>query len=151
MYFAILASGFGIAALLNGKFVMKYGMYKLSVGGVLGLISTGLLFLIGGGENGHSLVSFMLICYCLMFCAGLIFSNLSALAMQPLGKVAGLGAAIISAISSIIAVPVSAFAGRFYNNTLLPLSLAIVLCGILASTLLFIARRGQDYQVEAAS
>ena len=87
LYFAILASGFGGAALLNSRFVMKYGMFQLSLGGVLGLLITGLIMFAGAMTGGLAFLPFMFVCYGLMFCAGLIFSNLSAMAMQPLGKV----------------------------------------------------------------
>lgn len=150
-YFALLASGFGLAAFLNSKFVMKYGMHRLSVGSVFGLIGIGGLFLLFSFLGDQDFVAFMIICYGLMFCAGVIFSNLSAMAMQPLGKVAGLGASIISAISSIVAVPVSALAGRFFNNTLLPLALTILICGILSLLFLYIAQRSRMYDVEVVS
>lgn len=150
-YFALLASGFGLAAFLNSKFVMKYGMYRLSVASVFGLIGVGSVFLVFSFLGGQDFVIFMITCYGLMFCAGVIFSNLSAMAMQPLGQVAGLGASIISAISSFVAVPVSALAGRFFNNTLLPLALTILICGILSLLFLYVAQRSRMYNVEAAS
>ncbi len=151
LYFALLATGFGLAAFLNSKLVMKYGMYRLSAVSVLGLIGIGGVFLLFSIQGGDDFVIFMITCYGLMLCAGVIFSNLSAMAMQPLGKVAGLGASIISAVSSIIAVPVSTLAGRFFNNTLLPLALSILVCGVLSLLFLYIAQRSRTYNVEAVS
>ena len=151
LYFALLASGFGLTAFLNSKFVMKYGMYRLSAMSVVGLICVGGVFLLLSIQGGDDFVTFMITCYGLMLCSGVIFSNLSAMAMQPLGQVAGLGASIISAISSIIAVPVSVLAGRYFNNTLLPLALTILICGVLSLLFLFIAQRSQMSNVEVAS
>lgn len=137
-YWALLGSGFGIATLLNGKLVMKYGMYRLSLGGITGLILLGIFFTFGGSV-AHSFPSFLFGCYILMFSIGFIFSNLSALAMQPLHEAAGLGAALISTITTLIAVVVSVVVGYFYNNTLYPLSFAILVNGILALCLLGLA------------
>lgn len=151
LYFALLASGFGLAAFINSKLVMKYGMHRLSVVSVFGLICIGGIFLLSSFQGGENFTVFMITCYGLMLCAGVIFSNLSAMAMQPLGGVAGLGASIISAISSFVAVPVSALAGSFFNNTLFPLALTIVICGSLSLVFLYIARRSRTYDIEAAS
>jgi DHA1 family bicyclomycin/chloramphenicol resistance-like MFS transporter len=141
LYYAILSSGFGVAALLNARLVMKHGMYRLCLGGLIGLIGLGIFFLFAGEGGVPSFGAFMAGCYVLMLCAGILFSNLSALAMQPLGKMAGLGASLVSAISSIIAVTVSLFAGRFYDNTLYPFALVIIICGIISLWLFFIVPR----------
>lgn len=148
LYMAVLATGFGLATLLNSKLVMKYGMYRLCVVAILGLIGLG-VYLLTGGEGGvHSFISFMVGCYLLTFCIGLLFPNLSAMAMQPLGKVAGLGASLISAISTTIGVPISIVVGRYFNNTLMPLALAILFCALISLFFLYIAKRGKMYMVE---
>ena len=90
LFYALLATGFGIAALLNSKLVMKYGMYRLCVAGTIGLIGIGGFFLVTSTNGVPEFIYFMMGCYALMFCVGLLFSNLSSLAMQPLGNMAGL-------------------------------------------------------------
>ncbi len=148
LYMALLATGFGIATLLNTKLVMKYGMFQLCIGATLGLVALGTVSLPGVIHGGHSFISFMGGCYILMFCIGLLFPNLSAMAMQPLGKVAGLGASLISAISSIIALPISIIVGRFFNNSLLPLSLTILICAALSLLFLYLAKQSKMEMVE---
>lgn len=145
LYFAILASGFGLAAFLNSRLVMEYGMYRLCRGGLLGLLAIGGYLLVGMDETGnHSFISFMLVCYALMFCVGLLFSNLSAMAMQPLGEVAGLGASVISALGSLTAVAISVSVGRFYDDTLMPLTLTILICGLVSFVMLQTAQSAED-------
>jgi DHA1 family bicyclomycin/chloramphenicol resistance-like MFS transporter len=151
LYMAFLATGFGLATLLNSRLVMKYGMYRLCVGAILGFIGLGVYFVTGGEGGAHSFISFMVGCYLLMFCIGLLFPNLSAMAMQPLGKVAGLGASLISAISTTIGVPVSIIVGRYFNNTLMPLALAILFCALIALLFLFIAKQSKTDIVEPAA
>ncbi|WP_163337719.1 multidrug effflux MFS transporter [Desulfopila sp. IMCC35008] len=140
-YFALLASGFGLAAILNSRLVMNYGMYRLCFGGLAGLTCLGVFSLVTGQDGSHSFTVFMAGCYFFMFCVGVLFSNLSAMAMQPLGKVAGLGASLVSAVSSILAVVISVSVGRFYDNTLYPLSLSIVLCGTSSLCLIIVAQK----------
>ncbi|MFW2367282.1 MAG: multidrug effflux MFS transporter [Desulforhopalus sp.] len=151
LYMAILATGFGMATLLNSKLVMIYGMYRLCVLAVIGLIGIGVYFVIGGQGDAHSFISFMVGCYLLLFCIGTLFPNLSAMAMQPLGKVAGLGASLISAISTTIGVPVSIVVGRYFNDSLMPLALATLFCALLSLFFLYIARRGKMEMVKPAT
>jgi DHA1 family bicyclomycin/chloramphenicol resistance-like MFS transporter len=55
------------------------------------------------------------------FCVGILFGNNNSLAMQPLGRVAGIGAAVVGSLSTLIAFPLGTMIGRSYNNTILPL------------------------------
>jgi DHA1 family bicyclomycin/chloramphenicol resistance-like MFS transporter len=143
LYYALLATGFGGAALLNSKLVMKYGMYKICIAGTLGLIGIGCFFFVMSTNGVPAFIHFMMGCYALMFCVGLLFSNLSSLAMQPLGSIAGLGASIISALSTLLAVVISISAGRFYNNTLYPLIVVILVSALVSLGLLYFAHRNE--------
>jgi DHA1 family bicyclomycin/chloramphenicol resistance-like MFS transporter len=55
------------------------------------------------------------------FAVGMLFGNLNALAMEPLGRVAGTGSAFIGSVSTLIAVAAGAVIGQSYNGTILPL------------------------------
>ena len=62
-------------------------------------------------------------------CIGFIFGNVRALAMQPLGHIAGIGAALNGALSTIMAVPIAIFIGGYIDQTALPLFIGFLLCG----------------------
>ncbi len=51
-------------------------------------------------------------------CIGLVFGNLSALAMEPLGHIARVGAAVVGSVSVFIAVPLGALVGRGFDGTM---------------------------------
>jgi len=55
------------------------------------------------------------------FCVGLLFGNLNALAMEPLGHIAGVGAAVVGALTTTIALLLGILIGQSYNGTVLPL------------------------------
>ena len=61
------------------------------------------------------------------FGVGILFGNNNSLAMQPLGHIAGLGAAVVGSLSTLIAVPLGAMIGRSYNGTILPLIAGIAI------------------------
>ena len=52
---------------------------------------------------------------------GLLFGNLNALAMEPLGKMAGLGAAVVGSLSTVIALPLAYAIGEVLVDSVTPL------------------------------
>jgi DHA1 family bicyclomycin/chloramphenicol resistance-like MFS transporter len=71
------------------------------------------------------------------FCVGILFGNNNALAMQPLGRMAGMGAAVVGSLSTLISVPLGTMIGRGYNGTIIPLVAGIA---ILAGLSIFVVR-----------
>jgi DHA1 family bicyclomycin/chloramphenicol resistance-like MFS transporter len=61
------------------------------------------------------------------FCVGILFGNQNALAMEPLGHLAGIGAAVVGSLSTLISMPLGTIIGRSYNGTVIPLVIGIVL------------------------
>ena len=59
------------------------------------------------------------------FCVGVLFGNLNALAMEPLGHIAGIGAAIVGSLSTLISVLLGTVIGQSYNGTILPLVIGL--------------------------
>ncbi len=135
--FAGLAISVGFATFLNGTFVMKFGMLKLisTFLIVFTLIPIIYIVLFYGKENPSItvLVPFFAIQF---FSIGFLFGNLRALAMQPVGHIAGVGAAINGFVSTIMAVPIATFIGTYVKTTTLPLFVGFLVCGILSLLLL---------------
>ncbi|WP_100255756.1 multidrug effflux MFS transporter [Reinekea forsetii] len=133
-YFGALAFGIGVASFANSGLVVRFGAERLTVTGLWGLLFfTTLLTLIAFGNQGiPPLWAFMGLGFLMFFCVGILFGNLNALAMVPLGRMAGIGAAVVGSVSNVVAVLVSALVGWFYNDTLLPILLGICVCSIAA-------------------
>ncbi|WBX74875.1 multidrug effflux MFS transporter [Tenacibaculum ovolyticum] len=135
--FAGLAISVGFATFLNGTFVMKYGMLKLisTFLIVFTLIPIIYIILFYGKENPN--INVLLSFFALQFFAiGFLFGNLRALAMQPVGHIAGVGAAINGFVSTIMAVPIATFIGKYVVTTTLPLFVGFLVCGIISLILL---------------
>lgn len=123
LIFATLAVALGCASFLNGRLVMRLGMRTLATWAARLLVLTSTLFLVfalttAGQPPLWTLMGYLMVTF---LCVGVLFGNLNALAMQPLGHIAGVGAAIVGALSQIIAVVLSAVIGQSYNGTVLPL------------------------------
>jgi len=64
--------------------------------------------------------------------------------MQPLGHIAGIGAAINGFISTIMAVPIANYIGSFVTTSALPLFIGFTIFGLLSVILFLIAKRLTD-------
>lgn len=138
-YFALLALAIGIASIANTRLVLRFGIIRVCLVALTlqTLLSAGMLTLfITQYQHQPPLWLFLLYCFPLFFCLGLQFGNLNALAMKPLGKVAGLGASVAGAASTTLAVPVGTVVGHAYDGTPTPLTIGF-LCFGLAGGLLF--------------
>ena len=135
-YFAFLACSIGLALFINGKLVLSLGMKLLTEIAVFSSLFTAILFFSISYFIQPSLWLFIIFMFVQLFSYGLLVGNLNALAMQPLGHIAGLGASVVGAISTIISVPMSIFIGSFYNNTTSPIVIAYCFIGIMSLLML---------------
>lgn len=142
-YFAALAFGVGLSSLVNGTLVMKLGARHLSELALIGLIIFGaILTLLAYWQGGNpALEQFMVLGFAMFFCVGILFGNLNSLAMLPLGKMAGIGAAVIGSVSNVVAVAASSLIGWFFTQSVLPIIVGIMVCGVCALCLMWWVKR----------
>jgi len=131
--FAGLAISVGAATFLNGTLVLKFGMEKLVTLALLAFFGIPLLYIILFYNASNPGIIVLLAFFALQFFAiGFLFGNLRALAMEPVGHIAGIGAAITGFISTLMAVPISTYIGKFIGSTALPLFVGFLICGLLS-------------------
>ena len=63
--------------------------------------------------------------------------NLTALAMEPLGHLAGIGSAVVGFGSTLVSVVLGTLIGRAYDGTLLPLVSGFAILGLMALGLMY--------------
>lgn len=145
-FFAALALGIGSASYVNGKLVMRMGALKLAIYALIGkIILASILVLLALTQDGSpTLWQFMSLGFLLMFCVGILFGNLSSLAMVPLGKLAGVGAAVVGTTQNIVSVIVSVAIGWFFNSTMLPIVAGFLVSAIIALLLVLLVRNKAD-------
>jgi len=136
--FAGLAAAIGAAILLNAAFVVRFGMEKIVTGALLGFFLVSSLYIILYNDILHPSIYVLISFFALQFFfIGFMFGNLRALAMEPVGHIAGIGAAITGLISTLMAVPLSTLIGRFIENTTLPLFIGFSSCAGISLCILF--------------
>ncbi|WP_299010224.1 multidrug effflux MFS transporter [uncultured Tenacibaculum sp.] len=135
--FAGLAISVGFATFLNGSFVMKFGMHKLVSFFLIMFSIVPIIYITLFYQKENPSIAVLLIFFALQFFSiGFLFGNLRALAMQPVGHIAGIGAAINGFVSTIMAVPIATFIGKYVETTTLPLFIGFFICGALSLLLL---------------
>ena len=143
-YFATLALALGGASYVNAQLVMRFGMRTLSRWSLITLGGLSLLFLLpdwyfAGQPPLWSLMAYLLLGF---FALGILFGNLNARAMEPLGHIAGVGAAVVGSLSTLISTLIGGMIGQSYNGTVLPLVGGFALLSLL-SLLVMVWAEGQ--------
>jgi DHA1 family bicyclomycin/chloramphenicol resistance-like MFS transporter len=145
LYFGALALAIGCASLVNARLVMRHGMRRLSTWALGLLTGLSLAFLMpatlaDGAPPLWALMAYLMVVF---FCIGMLFANFNALAMEPLGHIAGVGAAVVGSLTTLISMTLGAAIGRAYDGTVLPLIVGFALLGLVAIAVMRWTERGR--------
>lgn len=138
---ALISAGSGF---LNSRLVMRLGMRRLVRAAYASQVVLGsaylLAWLTGWAPtlpHGPALALFVAWSITLFFMNGLTIGNVTALAMEPLGHIAGTAAAVLGALSAGLGVLIAAPLGLAYDGTPVPLLTGIVLCSTIGLALVW--------------
>lgn len=143
LWFGCSAISIGFASIINSKLVMRLGMRPLIIFALSLVIITSSVFLCvslwtQGVPPFWSLMLWLIISFA---CFGLVLGNLNALAMEPLGKIAGLGAALVGFVSTLISLPLSWLITKGYDGGMHSLALSFILLPVLAFAIVHFIER----------
>ncbi|NJN84891.1 MAG: multidrug effflux MFS transporter [Caldilineaceae bacterium] len=131
LIFALNAVALGLASFTNGKLVMRFGMRTMTRSALIALCALSLAFLVVSIGVGGQPPLWLLIAYLMLtfFCVGILFGNMNSMAMEPLGHIAGIGAAVVGSLSTFVATPLGMAIGQGYNGTVTPLVAGFAVLG----------------------
>lgn len=138
-WFAVVAIVAGSASLINAALVVRVGMRRMVSAAYLGQIAACLavLWLAQSDLPGPVLFAvFVAWQTSVFFMAGLTMGNLNAIAMEPMGHIAGMAASIIGGIATVLAAGLATAVGLSFDGTLVPLALGILSMSVLAFLLM---------------
>ncbi len=140
--FAGLAVSIGLSTFLNGTLVMRFGMRKLSLMATIVFcviaIVYSITFLNSPNPSIYVLVGVLSIQF---FCLGFMWGNFRSIAMEPIGHIAGIGAAINGFVSTLLSIPIATFIGEFVKDTVWPLFAGLAICGLCALTIFLLVNK----------
>ncbi len=151
--FAGVAASLGAATLINARLVSRYGMRRISHSALLVFIIANLIHLAIAATVGENFILFMGFTAISFFALGLIGPNASALAMEPMGDIAGAAAAANGFAGTTLAGFLGGLIGRAYDGTTMPIILGFVCLGIGAFAIVLWTEKGalfHPHQPDAA-
>ncbi len=144
-WFALVAVLSAPASLINAKLVMRVGMRRLVIVAlgaqitVAGLMLVLLALDLPPAAAFATFLGFMLVQF---FGIGLLIGNLNALALEPLGHIAGTGASVLGGVSTVFAAIIGSVIAAAFDGTPLPLTLGTLLCALGALVCTLLTQRG---------
>lgn len=148
VFFGLQAISFGAASYANSRLLEIYSMRRIAIYATSVFFACALLLLIIHYVTAIPFWLYFSFGVVLLFCVGLLFGNLNAIAMEPMGDIAGTAAAIIGIISSLIGIGLGTLVGQLYDGSLLP-----ILCGFTGfglGALLFILLEARQFTKDQA-
>jgi DHA1 family bicyclomycin/chloramphenicol resistance-like MFS transporter len=141
--FASIAVAISLGTYLNSRIVMLHGMRRIShVMTLVFSIAAALMALVAALGLASFWVFFALLALTFSF-FGLITSNYNALAMEPLGRIAGSGSALFGAVTASGGALIGGLIAREFNGTVLPFALGLVMAGAAALVTILATERGR--------
>lgn len=140
LWFAGAAVVSGAASFLNARIVMTLGMRRVITLAYAGVLVT-TMFQLGVTATGAlpdavRFPIFYLWLVSIFSMMGLTMGNLNALAMEPVGHIAGMAASVIAAVSTVLAVVISTPIAQAFDGTDLPLVAGALACVVAIHLLL---------------
>lgn len=141
--FAATAIALAVASLINSRIVEKLGMRVVSHGAVLGFIFFAVIHLLVSWLGYETIWTFAVLQGGMMFAFGLMGSNFGALAMEPMGHVAGTASSVQGFCSTTGAALLGFAIGQQFDGTTVPMTMGFVLCGLASLVTILITEKGR--------
>jgi DHA1 family bicyclomycin/chloramphenicol resistance-like MFS transporter len=146
LLFALVAGMMAISAFLNSRFVGRYGMRKLSHGALLAFICAGSIWFVWSLFGELPLPVFLLLFGTEMFLFSWIGSNFNALAMEPLGHIAGSASSVQGFLQTLGGGIIGVTIGQAFDGTTTPLAIGFCGVGLVSLALVLFAEKGRLFQ-----
>ena len=144
--FALIAAAIGAASLVNSRIVNRLGMRVVSHGALCGFIAVVGLHALVAYLGFDTLWTFVALQAATFFCFGLMGANFNALAMEPLGHVAGTASSIQGFVTTTFGALLGFIIGQLFNGSTVPLTLGFLALGLMALITVLITERGKLFR-----
>ncbi len=146
LVFATIVAFMIVSALTNARVVERFGMRLISHMALLVMIAVCAIRLLLVVTGQETLVLFAVMSGLTFLFYGLCGSNFGAMAMEPMGHLAGTAASVQGFISTMMGTAVGAVIGQCFAGTTLPLTLGWGLGGVAALIVVLIVERGRLFR-----
>ncbi len=147
LWFGAIAIASGVSSLLNAAVVGRFGMRRLvtwALATQVLLSAVFVLWMLAGLPFLFPVFVFWL--WGVMFQGGLTVANLNAIAMEPMGHIAGMAASVIGAVSTVLGAALASPVGLLFDGTPMALIVTVLLASAAGSVLMQRMRRAEIVQ-----
>ncbi|KQY14493.1 multidrug effflux MFS transporter [Rhizobium sp. Root482] len=141
--FAGFAGLMAIASFTNSRLVKLYGMRRLSHGALIGFVLASFAWAMTSIFGTLPFWLFAVLYGLAMFQFGLIGANFNAMAMEPLGHVAGTASSVLGFTQTIGGALIGALIGQAFDGTVTPLAIGFLTVSIVGLIFVLIAEKGR--------
>ncbi|GGX62375.1 MFS transporter [Tateyamaria omphalii] len=145
LWFGAIALASGVSSLLNAAIVGRFGMRRLVTWALTAQVIISTVFVLWMMSDMPGLFWFYIFWqWGVMFQGGLTVANLNAIAMEPMGHIAGMAASVIGAVSTVLGAALASPVGLMFDGTPLPLVATVLIACLIASILMQMMRRAEQ-------
>lgn len=148
--FAIIAVGLIIASQINNLMLRRFSSERIIYVTLICQVSTGVLLFVLSYLDLLNLYTTIALIWIYLATQGFVFPNTSALALSPFSKNAGTASALMGAVQLGIGALATALVSALSNNTALPMTGVMLLCGSSAFLMFNIGSRSIRRKQEKA-
>jgi len=143
--FGALSFAFALASFANSRLVMRFGMRRLSLIALVQMVAVSVaavvLTLADGTGGVPPLWLFMVLMSLIFFSVAVLFANFNALALEPLGHLAGTAASVVNTVAILGSLPVGYAISQSYDGSVVPLFAGFAVLGLGALVFMTLAER----------
>jgi DHA1 family bicyclomycin/chloramphenicol resistance-like MFS transporter len=132
-----------LSSLVNSRLVMRLGMRRISHAALLAYIAVCGIMAIAGYPEQPPLLVFCGFLAATFFFFGLTVPNFNAMAMEPLGHVAGMASSVLGSYTTAAGALFGWLIGQAFDGTVRPLEIGLSVMAVLALATVLITERGR--------
>jgi len=144
--FAAIGVVMSAASFINARLVAAIGMRRLGHGALIGFTALGTVQLVIAVAGVELFSVFFVLQAATLFLFGFIGANFNALAMDPVGHIAGTAASLIGFTQTFVGAVLGTLVGQAYDGSVVPLAVGYALLGLVTLAIVAVTERGRLLQ-----
>jgi MFS transporter, DHA1 family, multidrug resistance protein len=152
LMFGLVGLAMAAGTLTNSRLVRRLGMRRMSHAGLVGFVAVSLALAVSALVTGGRppLALFVALLAASQFLTSIAFPNFNAMAMEPLGAVAGTASSVLGFYTTILGALAGLLVGRAFDGSVTPLALGFLVLGVAALASVLVAERGRLFRPQQA-
>ena len=146
LLFGLTASTLAFSSFVNSRIVERFGARRVSHTGLIAFIAIAALQVYAALFHGQSLAWFLPLMAANLCLLGFLGANFGSIAMQPFFDTAGSASSVQAFIRMSLGAILGIIIGQTYNDSALPLALALLLCSLGSLLLVLYSERGKLFR-----